>query len=195
MQWTNFYMRSALDTSLLPQDNELKKWSFNASVRDLPLDSTLRAARHAEQADQQLRLGTPPRHALEQQPQADLDRHAGARPTGVGYLVTAPSSSTFDGEHKTTSVRRRCTSTPLPGLDSRLYYNYYDKSNDSTPISYAAGGLRPAAPTNCGSNSATQFCIGGAGAPASSSPTRRTSSGLDLTYRIGAKQKLVGDYT
>src|SRR5512137_992184 len=40
MQWTNFYMRSALDTSLLPPDNELKKWSLHAPARELPLDST-----------------------------------------------------------------------------------------------------------------------------------------------------------
>ena len=40
MQWTNFYMRSALDTSLLPPDNELKKWSLHATARELPLDST-----------------------------------------------------------------------------------------------------------------------------------------------------------
>ena len=40
MQWTNFYMRSALDTSLLPPDNELKKWSVHATARELPLDST-----------------------------------------------------------------------------------------------------------------------------------------------------------
>ena len=32
-------------------------------------------------------------------------------------------------------------SAPMSGLETRLYYEYYDKSNRSTPISYAAGGL------------------------------------------------------
>ena len=41
LQWTNFYMRSGLDTSLLPPDNELKKWSFNGYIKQLPWDSAI----------------------------------------------------------------------------------------------------------------------------------------------------------
>ena len=41
MQFTNFYMRNGLDEQLLPPDNELKKWSFNASAKQLPWDSTV----------------------------------------------------------------------------------------------------------------------------------------------------------
>ena len=40
-QWTNFFMRSALDTSLLPPDNDLKKWSFNGYIKQLPWDSAI----------------------------------------------------------------------------------------------------------------------------------------------------------
>ena len=40
-QWTNFYMRSALDTTLLPPDNDLKKWSFNGYIKQLPWDSAI----------------------------------------------------------------------------------------------------------------------------------------------------------
>ncbi len=36
VQWTNFYMRSGLDYSLLPPDNELKKWTLNGYIKQLP---------------------------------------------------------------------------------------------------------------------------------------------------------------
>ncbi len=41
LQWTNFYMRSGLDYSLLPPDNELKKWSLNGYIKQLPWDSAI----------------------------------------------------------------------------------------------------------------------------------------------------------
>ncbi len=40
-QWTNFYMRSAVDTILLPPDNDLKKWSLNGYIKQLPWDSAI----------------------------------------------------------------------------------------------------------------------------------------------------------
>ena len=40
-QWTNFYLRSALDTTLTPPDNDLKKWSFNGYIKQLPWDSAI----------------------------------------------------------------------------------------------------------------------------------------------------------
>ena len=41
MQWPNFYMRNGLDTTLLPPDNELKKWSLNGYWKQLPWDSAI----------------------------------------------------------------------------------------------------------------------------------------------------------
>ena len=198
MQWQNFYLRSALDTSLLPPDNKLEKWSFNASVRELPLDSTFVLRGSWGKTTDNLSLGgatvaTPWNSSLK--PTSTSTQASNLQPTGVGYLITAPSSSTFDGEAKTTAVQASFTSTLMANLDSRVYYNYYDRSNDSTPISYAAGGLTTSgAPANCGSNSSTQYCIGALAAPELFGYTKN-EAGLDLIYRIGAKQKLVGNYT
>ena len=131
-QWGNFFMRSALDTSLQPQDSELKKWTLNFSMRDLWLDSTLLV--RLTQSELTSDFGVV---AGGLKPTGNQ-----APPTGVGYLVTAPSSSTFYGEHKTTTATFSLQSTPMTGLGTRLYYEYYDKQNDSTQINYAAGGLR-----------------------------------------------------
>ncbi len=182
MQWTNFYMLSALDTSLLPPDNDLQRWSLNASARDLPLESTfvLRVTQSKLTDSFAVAAGGL-------KPTSNV-----APPTGVGYLVTVPSSANFDGEHKTTTASLGLSSTLAKGLDSRVYYNYYDKENNSTPISYAAGGL-PAATQKCGSSSATQFCIGALEAPEPFGYTKN-DAGIDLTYRLGKGQKLLGGY-
>ena len=80
----------------------------------------------------------------------------------------------------------------MKGLDSRVYYNYYDKANDSTPIGYAKG----AQGSNCaaGATSATCFVIAADPAGELFGYTKN-EAGLDLIYRIGPRQKLVGNYT
>ena len=184
-QWTNFYMNSALDTSLLPQDNELQKWSLNFSARELPLDSTLVVrVTQSKLTDSFAVAGGGLKPTGNQSP-----------PTGVGILVTTPDPGTFDGEHKTTSVAVALASMPMKGLDTRLYYNYYDKENNSTPIEYAGGGLGTAAATCPGvppSNTATRFCI--AANESEQFAYKKNEVGLDLTYRIDKQQKLVGGY-
>ena len=199
MQWTNFYLRSALDTTLLPPDNDLEKWSLNASVRELPLDSTFVLRASWSKLTDNLNIGTnsvanAPWYAG-LKPTSNATQASNLQPVGAGYLVTAPSSPTFDGEHKTTSVQASINSTLTPGLESRIYYNYYDKSNDSTSIAYAAGGLTTSgAAANCGSSSATQFCIAALPAAENFAYTKN-EAGIDLSYRLGARQKLVGNYT
>ncbi len=203
MQWTNFYMRSALDTSLLPPDNELKKWSIHATARELPLDSTFLLRASQSKLTNNVDLGdgsvaNPWNSALK--PVSSSNVPANQQPVGVGYLITAPSSSTFDGEEKTTSVQASLTSTLTKGLESRIYYNYYDKENNSTEINYAAGGLGPDA-ANCPnpgsgiqSSNATRFCIPVVLSPGLFGYTK-DEAGVDLIYRLGTRQKLVGNYT
>lgn len=182
MQWTNFYMRNALDTTLLTPGNELERWSLNGSWRDLPYDTAIVA-----RITQSKLTNSVDVTAGGLKPVSNV-----APPTGVGTLITTPSSSTFDGEHKTTSAAISLTSTPIKGLDGRLYYNYYDKDNNSTPISYAGGTLGSACATPP-ANSATCFAIGAE--PAGELfGYRKNEYGLDLGWRFAPKQKLSGGY-
>ena len=78
----NFYMRSALDTSLQPQDNELQKWSLNFAMRDLWLDSTMLVRLTQSKLTSDFGVesaGLKPVSTATQAP-------AGI-PAGVGYLV------------------------------------------------------------------------------------------------------------
>ena len=129
MQFTNFYMRNGLDEQLLPPDNELKKWSFNASAKQLPWDSTMLFRWSQSELTNNLGIAS-----------ASLKPTSNASPPrGVGYLVTAPYDaesgqplSTFDGEHKTTTAHVSWNASPMARLDTRVYYDYYDLQNDST---------------------------------------------------------------
>ncbi len=179
MQWSNFYMRNALDTFYSSPDNDLKKWSLNAMVRDLPWDSTFTARASYSELSNGFDVGAG----------GLKPTSSAAPPAAVGTLITAPSSPHFDGEHKTTSIAVALHTSPMRGLDGRIYYNYYDKENNSTPISYAAGGLGTGCP---GSNSATRFCIAAepAGEPFAFT---KNEFGIEGGYRFG-KQKLMAGY-
>ena len=93
-------VRSALDTLLLPPDNELKKWSVHASARELPLDSTFLLRASQSKLTNSVDLGTgsvatPWNSGLK--PTSSATVPGVLQPVGVGYLITDPSASTFNG--------------------------------------------------------------------------------------------------
>ncbi len=179
--WSNFYMQNALDVFYSPPESELKKWSLSGSVRSLPFDSALVARVTQSKLTNSFAVdGYGLKPAGSHSP-----------PTGVGYLYTAPSSSNFDGDHKTTSAAVSLTSTPVAKLESRLYYSYYDKENNSTAIGYAAGGQGPAGSTCPGGNTVSRYCLG-ALAPIEPFGYEKTEYGLDLAYRFTPRHKLSG---
>ena len=142
--------------SLLPPDNELKKWSFNGYIKQLPWDSAIICALHAEQADEQRGSGRRlRRHAVEQRPQADGEQRPCQpilQPTGVGYLVTAPNSSNFDGDIKTTTAQRRVEREPDGAARHAGLLRLLRPENDSTPSRTRQGSqgteLRDRPPAN-----------------------------------------------
>ncbi len=189
MQFTNFYMRNGLDEQLLPPDNELKKWSFNASAKQLPWDSTLLFRWSQSELTNNLGIAS-----------ASLKPTSNASPPrGVGYLVTAPYDaesgqplSTFDGEHKTTTAHVSWNASPMARLDTRVYYDYYDLQNESTSVSYAAGSLG----SSCATppvNSATCYRIAALLAPEAFQYTKN-SAGFDASWAFTPRSKLLGGF-
>jgi MtrB/PioB family decaheme-associated outer membrane protein len=182
-QWSNFYMLNALDTTLIAPDNDLQKWSLSASVRALPLDSNLLVRVTQSKLTNSIDVAGGGLKPTGNQ----------APPIGVGTLVTTPSASTFDGEHTTTTATVALASTLMKGLETRIYYEYYDKANDSTQIDYAGGGLGSAANTCPGANNANRFCIAPLLAGELFSYTKNTI-GLEANYRIDGRQKVLAGY-
>ena len=115
VQWTNFYMRSGLDTSLLPPDNELKKWSFNGYIKQLPWDSAIiarftqskltnsfgdrRRRASSRRAAWRPRTGDPAAERLPSSP-------------GRGYLVTQPELVELQRQHQDDDCERRLEREP-----------------------------------------------------------------------------------
>ncbi len=185
MQWTNFYMQNALDTNLLPPDNDLKRVSFNGMLRQLPLDSTL--AVRFTWSKQTNNFGVT---------SGGLMPTSSASPPpvgGVGTLVTTPSSGTFNGDTETRTASLSYTSAWGGGVDSRIYWNYYDTLNNSTVVTYAQGflGTGPCPGASFASTStATQFCIGPY--PNSLLSYNKQDYGIDVGWRINRGNKVSG---
>ena len=151
-QWTNFYLRNGLDASLLPPDNELKKWSLNGYIKQLPWDSAIIARFTQSKLTNNVGL-TSPLWTSSLKPTGNVPSGQ-AQPPGVGYLLTQPFDSAtnqnlanFNGEIKTNSANVAWNASPMAQLDTRVYYEYYDKQNNSTPVSYRAGSQGTAART------------------------------------------------
>jgi outer membrane protein OmpA-like peptidoglycan-associated protein len=192
LQWTNFYMRSGLDYSLLPPDNELKKWSFNGYIKQLPWDSAIIARFSQSKLTNNIAIaGTslkPTSTAL-----------TNFIPAGVGNLLTQPydaasnqNLTNFDGEIKTTTFNVAWNASPLAQLDMRLYYDYYDLQNESTNVSYRQGSQG----TSCATppvNSATCYQIGALVASEAFQYTKN-SAGFDAAWAFNRHNKLLGGF-
>ena len=198
-QWTNFYMRSGLDGSLLPPDNELKKWSFNGYIKQLPWDSAIIGRFTQSKLTNSVGL-TSPLWTSSLKPTSTAASPQG-NPVGVGYLLTQPfdsetnqNLSNFNGEIKTTTFNVAWNASPMAKLDTRVYYAYYDKQNNSTTVSYRQGSQG----TNCATpavNSATCFTI--AALPEENGEAfsyTKNMAGVDATWAFDRSNRLLGGY-
>ncbi len=152
LRWTNPFFGSTgtggnqLDTTFLPPDNELWKVSANGALRALPWGSTLAGrVTYSELTNNVGVLGTM------------LTGTAGAG----AYASTSPNNNNFDGKIKNTTVAVSLASNPARAVDTKLYYNYYDKKNESTQVTFANCGVATAprrsrpARTSCSRTRAT----------------------------------------
>jgi len=194
-QWTNFYMRNGLDQSLLPPDNELKKWSVNGYIKQLPWDSAIIARYSQSKTTSNFTMATSSLKPTGNTPAGQ------ALPPGVGYLVTQPfdtasgqNISNFGGELKRTSGTVTWNASPVAKLDLNVFYNYYDLQNNSTSVSYRQGSQG----TNCATppvNSATCFQI----APlleevGEAFGYTKNAAGFDLAWAFNRSNKLLGGF-
>ena len=201
MQFQNFFMLNGLDTMYLPPDNVLNRVGLNATLKELPASSTLSVRGTWSKLTNNFGVtagGLMPNDAT-------LAPATTGAPTGVGNLQTNPSSSTFNGDHETKTASLSYTSNWGAGVDTKLFYNYYDMKNNSTLVTYSQGllgsnftGLTPT--TNCfpaTSAPSTAFpapaaftCIGPY--PNSLFAYKKDDYGLDAGWRVNRANKVSG---
>jgi len=172
LKWTNPFFGATgvgfnqLDYTTLPPDNDLWKLSANGALRSLPWGSTL-AGRitYSELTNNVGALG------------AMLSGTAAAG----AYAATNPSENSFNGKIKNTTVTVSLTSNPMQALDTRLYYYYYDKKNQSNEITYnpaPGSGLQCAGQTGPCTTELFSYT--------------KNNGGAEAGYRFNAANRLVG---
>jgi len=182
LRWSNGFFAPAAptnyDTTVLPPDNEFWRLSLNAVQKQLPLESTL-AGRftYGKLTNEVPVLGTM------------LSTGTGAAATTGAFPSTAPSSPLFQGEIVNKAAAVSLTSRPQPAIDTRLYWNWSRKDNNSTALKFS-----PAAGTGLVSGGAGTNCATNAGVAAPCVPElfnyKKNNFGLEGSYRLNTENKL-----
>jgi MtrB/PioB family decaheme-associated outer membrane protein len=163
LRWSNGFFGNQLDTSTLGGDSTYRKISVNGNLKQLPLGSTLagRVTRSKTVSDIPI-LGSMP---------------TGATPNPTND-ATNPNLSTFDGEvvHKTASLALH--SNPTREIDSRIYWNKFEKDNRSTKVTFT-----PAAGSN--------LQCGGGPCVTEIMSYKKNNLGADVGFRIGSTNRVV----
>jgi MtrB/PioB family decaheme-associated outer membrane protein len=170
LRWTNGFF-GGLDTTILPPDNELTRLSVNGNLRQLPGASTLAGrVTYSKLTDDVLMQQT-------------------MLSTGGAFRATNPSSPSFHGELKTTTVSLSLSSHPVNNLDTRVYWNYAKEDNDSTRVHFS-----PAAGTGLtgGSNNPLANCNSTATNPCEPEffHYKKHNLGVEAGYRVNRANKI-----
>jgi hypothetical protein len=89
---------------------------------------------------------------------------------------TLPSNTSYDGKIKNTTVALTLASNPMRGLDSRAYYNYYDKDNQSSQVTFNNCGVSTGLPATFTTRTASTLT-------SNMSSTAALISGFDASRR------------
>ena len=147
LDWQNPFS-DLTETNSLPEDNDYAKIAANMIWRQLPLMSTL------------LINGSYTKLSND----FSVNEIGAAIPAGL-------NQTNFDGDISTTNLSASLASHPVEKLDTRLFYEYDDRDNDSTVIEYNDGG-----------NANSLFGYS------------KNRTGLDATYKLPFHTKVNGGY-
>ncbi|APV50608.1 hypothetical protein BWI17_13465 [Betaproteobacteria bacterium GR16-43] len=120
--WTNGYLGNAADRTYLAADNRYQRLAGNATFRFLPLGTTLAARFTSDELKSSTEIGT-----------------SFLSGTNGSSTQSGPSQSSFNGKIRNETFTASAASAPLAGLDTRLYYNYRKRDEDSSVITFATG--------------------------------------------------------
>lgn len=159
--WTNGYFGNKVDTTYSAPDNDFFKVSGNGALRRLPLNSQLSGRFTYSTSKSDFGLATSALH------------------TGGVMAPSLPNTPYFSGKEKNTTASLAWTAIPTKGLDTKVYYNYYDRANESTHVEYSA-----ASPLACG----------GKACDAEFYAVTKNNAGFDAAWRFLAGNRIAGGY-
>jgi len=187
MRWRNPLLNTAtnnVETMTLAANSDLWKIAGNAMWKALPMDSTLALRGTYSRTTSGLPLAT-----------TGIDVGSTTiPPTNAGQLVNFNNNQTnFNGKNSNTSLSASLTSALAKSLDSRVYYNYTDRRNNSTevvstPINTVSAGSTQACDTNPVTGAALTTCSN------ELFHYRKNNFGVDLNWRVAQGHKLSGGW-
>ncbi|HUH93558.1 MAG TPA: MtrB/PioB family outer membrane beta-barrel protein [Casimicrobiaceae bacterium] len=123
--WNNPFFANNGDTTFLPPDNHYERFTAQGTFRGLPGQSTF-AARYTW---------------AQGKSDADMAQTALNNTTAPFYGPTLVNASHFTGKNTDDTFTASLASHPLMNVDTRIYYNYYKRDNDSTDVIYPAASI------------------------------------------------------
>lgn len=120
LNFQNPFFGFGMDTATFAPDNSYIRFGASAMLRELPLGSTLSG------------------HATWERGTDDVDMITRVLNTSGSpvYTPTQPSSEVFLGNVENTTFQVSFASEPARGLDTRAYYKYYKRANNSSEITF-----------------------------------------------------------
>jgi len=132
LHWTNGYFGNSnppltsanlgTDTSYLPADNSMKRWSFNGVLKQLPWSSSLALRYTSSESTSDVTLGT-----------SQLFGSATAKTT-TPFLA---SPAVFNGKIKYDTTALTWSAMPVQGLDLRIYGYDFKRKNESSDVLFS----------------------------------------------------------
>ena len=187
LNWTNGYLGTGLalgaiqDTTMLPPDNTFTKFVLNGTLRQLPMASTL-ATRftYSKTSDDVPVL-------------QNILSSVGAAPGTPANAATAANKTLFHGEVISKTASLSVTSHPLQALDTRLYWNWWRKDNNSTAVTFNPVAAPAAANLGLSGGGGT---VCSATAPCTNElfNYRKANAGAEAGYRINPRNKVSGGF-
>ena len=125
-----------IEQSTLAPDNKMQRWVGNAIFKQLPFDSTL--AIRGTWAKYESNFNIAPTYLSV----------TGSLPAGVGNTRNSgASASVFDGNVENKTLSAAFNSNWSRAWSSKLFYNYYERDNNSTEVVFTPSG--PGSGGNC----------------------------------------------
>ena len=116
--WNNPFWANGIDTTHLAPDNDYQRLGLNGTIRQLPWNSTLAARFTWDRLESDTTLATTALNG-----------------TGASaFGATNPNVSDFNGKVENTTFSLAWSAMPTNGVDTRVYYNYQKRDNESTQV-------------------------------------------------------------
>ncbi|HET7729536.1 MAG TPA: MtrB/PioB family outer membrane beta-barrel protein [Usitatibacter sp.] len=172
LAWANPYQATGPNGQLttIASDNEMWRYAVNATFRQLPMGSTLALRGTFTKLENSLPVQST---------------YVPGATTGVTRLAN-PSSSQFEGEIENRSFSAALNTNWARGIDSKIYYNYYERENNTHHIVFTPGGP--------GTGGACDFAPG-TGAALTTCTTEflhfeKKNFGAEVGFRIGRQNRI-----